>query len=260
MTGLHGQPVWFELATGDLAAAGRFYRRVIGWQIADSGMEGFAYYLASAEGDPVAGLMEMPGDAAGMAPAWTIYFGVNDADRAAAAIRASGGTVLREPADIPGTGRFAICADPQGVPFGILRPDPMGDGAAARAFDPQKAGHGHWAELASPDPDAAFGFYASLFGWGKSTAMDMGEMGTYQLFSHGSADIGAMMGLDAAGQPRWLAYFGVNGIAAAAGRVRESGGVIQHGPSPVPGNAHILIATDPQGTGIALLGTLEETP
>lgn len=40
----------------------------------------------------------------------------------------------------------------------------------------------------------------------------------------------------------------------------ENRGVIPHGSSPVTGNSHILIATDPQGTGIALLGTLEETP
>ena len=32
----------------------------------------------------VAGLMEMPDDVSGMPPAWTLYFGVDDADRAAA--------------------------------------------------------------------------------------------------------------------------------------------------------------------------------
>ena len=262
MTGVHGRPVWFELATsgGSLDAAGEFYARVIGWQIADSGMEGFRYHLATSGGDMVAGLMEMPADAAGMPPNWTIYFGVEDADRAAAAIRAAGGQVLREPADIPGTGRFAIAADPQGAPFGILAPLPMEDGAGGHAFDQTKAGHGNWLELMSTDPGAGFGFYAALFGWQRSEAMDMGAMGTYQLFSHEGGDIGGMMGLGQAPQPYWLVYFGVNGINPAIQRIRDAGGTVQHGPQEVPGGAHIAVATDPQGAWFALVGPLEETP
>lgn len=262
MTRVHGHPLWFELATarGSLGAAGDFYRRVIGWQIADSGMEGFAYHLATAEGDMVAGLMEMPDDVAGMPPGWTIYFGADDADRAVADLTAAGGRVFKGPDDIPGTGRFAVVADPQGVPFGILSPLPMAGDSGGTAFHPEKTGHGNWTELTTPDPQAGLTFYAGLFGWRPSTAMDMGAMGTYQLFSHDGADIGAMMGLGNAPQPRWLAYFGVNGIRAASDRIRHGGGSVQHGPAPVPGDAHIVIATDPQGAWFALVGPLEETP
>lgn len=262
MTRVHGHPVWFELATGKgkLDAAGDFYCRVIGWQIADSGMEGFTYHLANADGDMVAGLMEIPGGVSGMPPNWTIYFGVDDADRAAVDIQAAGGRIFREPADIPGTGRFAVAADPQGAGFGILAPLPMEDGMAGNAFDQQKAGHGNWTELMSSDPAAGFDFYAGLFGWQKSDAVDMGDMGTYQLFRHHGADIGGMMGLGNAPQPCWLVYFGVNGINPAIRRIQDAGGTVQHGPVPVPGGAHIAVATDPQGAWFALVGPLEETP
>jgi uncharacterized protein len=262
MARVHGHPVWFELATGtgNLDRAGDFYRKVLGWQIGDSGMEGFTYHLATADGDMVAGLMEMPGDVAGMPPAWTVYFGVEDADKAAADIRASGGRVFREPADIPGTGRFAIAADPQGAPFGILRPDPMEGGGETRAFDQQKAAHGNWLELMSTDPSEGFDFYARLFGWRKSDAIDMGEMGSYQIFAHDGADIGGMMGLGNAPQPCWLPYFGANGVNPAIGRIRDAGGTIHHGPQEVPGGAHIAVATDPQGAWFAVVGPLEETP
>ena len=262
MAKVHGRPLWFELATskGSLDSAGDFYRRVLGWQVADAGMEGFAYHLARADGDMVAGLMEIPGDLSGMSPNWTIYFGVDDADRAAAGIKATGGRVFRGPADIPGTGRFAIAADPQEAVFGILSPLPMPDGAGGHAFDQQKAAHGNWTELMSSDPAAAFGFYAGLFGWQKSDAMDMGDMGTYQLFSHDGADIGGMMGLGNAPQPCWLAYFGVNGVNPAVRRITDAGGTVQHGPTPVPGGAHIAVATDPQGAWFAVVGPLEVTP
>ncbi|VDS08542.1 27 kDa antigen Cfp30B [Paracoccus haematequi] len=259
MTKVHGLPVWFELATtqGQLGAAGDFYARLLGWQVADAGMEGFAYHLASSDGDMVAGLMEIPDGMAEMPPNWTIYFGVDDADRAAAAIAAAGGRIWKEPADIPGTGRFAVAADPQGAPFGILAPLPMADGSGGGAFDQRRAGHGNWTELMSSDPAAGFAFYADLFGWSKGEAMDMGEMGTYQLFRHDGADIGGMMGLGGAPRPCWLAYFGVNGVNPAIARIREGGGTVQHGPHEVPGGAHIAVATDPQGAWFAVVGPLE---
>lgn len=262
MAKVHGHPLWFELATeqGQLAAAGKFYAAVLGWQIADSGMQGFTYHLAGSDGGRVAGLMDMPADAAGMPPAWMLYFGVDDADRAVADIRAAGGRIFRDPADIPGTGRFAIAADLQGAAFGILAPLPMEDGSETQAFDQGKAGHGNWIELMSSDPAAGFDFYARLFGWQKSDAMDMGEMGTYQLFRHDGADIGGMMGLGQAPQPCWLVYFGVNGVKDAVGRITGAGGSVQHGPTPVPGGAHIAVATDPQGAWFAVVGPLEMTP
>jgi predicted enzyme related to lactoylglutathione lyase len=259
MAKVHGTPCWYELATsgGSLGAAEAFYGEVLGWTFRDSGMEGFDYHLATSDGDLVAGVMVMPADAGGMPPFWMIYFGVDDADKAAADARAAGGGVHREPAEIPGTGRFAILADPQGAGFGILEPEPMEGGGAGNAFDQQKAGHGNWHELMSTDPEGAFRFYSGLFGWEKSQAMDMGEMGTYQLFSHDGGDIGGMMGLGNAPMPAWLPYFGVKGVAPAIGRIEGAGGKLAHGPMEVPGGAFIAVAQDPQGAWFAVVGPKE---
>jgi predicted enzyme related to lactoylglutathione lyase len=257
---MQGRPIWYELMTsgGSLGAAEAFYGDVLGWSVRDSGMEGFTYHLASADSDLVAGLMETPPDAGGMPPFWMIYFAVDDADRTAAAIEAAGGRIHRAPADIPGTGRFAVAGDPQGAGFGILAAQPMeGGGEGGNAFDQAKAGHGNWNELMTTDPAAAFRFYSGLFGWEKSRAVDMGEMGTYQLFSHGEADIGGMMGLGHAPSPCWLPYFGVNGVSAAIGRIETAGGRLAHGPMEVPGGAFIAVAQDPQGAWFALVGPKE---
>ena len=35
-----GKFVWYDLATSDMKAASEFYGKVIGWDIADSGMPG----------------------------------------------------------------------------------------------------------------------------------------------------------------------------------------------------------------------------
>lgn len=259
MTKTHGHPVWFELTTseGQLTAAGEFYGKVLGWTVADAGMDGLTYHLASADGAMVAGLMEIPAPMAGMPPNWTLYFGVDDVDAAAASIAAASGQVYKEPADIPGTGRFAVVADPQGAAFGILQPIQMDDGGETRAFEQTKAGHGNWTELMTSDAKAGFDFYANLFGWTAGDAIDMGDMGTYQLFRHDGADIGGMMARADGQPPAWLSYFGVNGVNPAIQRIKDAGGTVQHGPQAVPGGAHIAIATDPQGAWFAVVGPLE---
>jgi predicted enzyme related to lactoylglutathione lyase len=254
----HGKPCWFELSTakGALADAGAFYDKVFGWKIEDAGMPGMTYHLAQYDGGPVAGMMEQPDDCADLPPFWMIYFDVDDADGAAAKVRSLGGKVFREPADIPETGRFAVLADAQGVGFGVLQPLDMDPKPPADAgpWNQNKESHGNWIELMSTDPGAAFDFYSELFGWTRSTPVDMGPMGTYQLFSWNGADIGGMMGLGNSPVPNWLPYFGVNGVDAAIARITEGGGKLLHGPVEVPGNAFIAYFSDPQGAVFSVVG------
>ncbi len=162
----HGAPCWYELTTGDLGAAQTYYADLLGWSWADAGMEGFDYRLASMGGTMVAGASM--GAQLDTPPSWLTYFAVTDCDATAKAVADAGGAVHMPPADIPGTGRFAILADPQGASFGILQPLLMPDGSAGGAFDQQKPGHGNWHELMTSDPKAALDFYGKLFGWAES--------------------------------------------------------------------------------------------
>ena len=53
---------------------------------------------------------------------WTYYIGVDDIDRAVAAINEGGGRILNGPMEIPG-GEYALNAmDPQGAAFGLVGP------------------------------------------------------------------------------------------------------------------------------------------
>lgn len=264
----HGNPCWYELATstGNLETAEAFYGKILGWQIEDSGMAGFDYHLARSGDDMVAGLMVMPEDVAEMPPFWMIYFAVDDADRFVADAKKAGASVHRDPADIPETGRFAVLADPQGAAFGILQADmsSMSDADIAKAeagggaFDQSKPGHGNWNELMSTDPAAGFAFYSGLFGWTRGDAIDMGEMGEYQLFRHKDVDIGGMMGLGDAPVPNWLPYFGVDGrVSDSINAIKTAGGTVHHGPVEVPGDAFIAVAQDPQGAWFAIVGPKE---
>ena len=164
----------------------------------------------------------------------------------------AGGTVRRAPEDIPGVGRFAVVADPQGAGFMLFEPLPGSERPVVAQGTPGRA---EWHELHAADRDAAFDFYAGQFGWTKAEAFDMGPMGTYQLFAAGDTTIGGMMTkMDAFPTPFWLYYFGVDAIDAAIERITANGGQILHGPAEVPGGAWIVQALDPQGAMFALVG------
>ncbi len=49
--------VWYELATNDLDEAVKFYGKVVGWEIRDSGMPGMQYMIFGKDGKDVGGMM-----------------------------------------------------------------------------------------------------------------------------------------------------------------------------------------------------------
>ncbi len=250
MTATTASFVWYELMTTDRAAAEAFYRNVVGWEVqaCDGGMP---YSIAHVGGRPAAGLMDLPEEAraAGMPPAWVGYIGVADVDAAAHEVRQAGGAVHRAPADIPGIGRFAVVGDPQGAMFMLFTPS-----QANEPVPPMSPGHVSWHELYATDWRGAFEFYAGQFGWTKDQAMDMGPMGTYQLFAAGSHAIGGMMNRpEGMPVPAWLFYFTVPALDDAVARITANGGRVLNGPMEVPGGAWIVQAVDPQGAMFALV-------
>jgi predicted enzyme related to lactoylglutathione lyase len=254
MSDLRGKFVWHELMTTDMAAAEAFYRHVVGWGAQDSGMPGMAYTLVSVGDRPIGGLMTIPDDAAkmGARPSWIGYVAVDNVDGEADRVTALGGRVLRAPADIPGVGRFAIVADPQGAVLALFRgamaepPPPLAEGT------PGTVG---WNELFAEDREAAFTYYSELFGWKKGEAIDMGPMGLYQLYGTADTTLGGMM-TKPTQMPMsfWLYYVNVENIDAAVERVKEKGGAIANGPMQVPGGSWIVQSFDPQGAMFALVG------
>ncbi len=113
---------WNELATGDPDAAIGFYTKHFGW-----GQEGALdmgelgqYRFLQHDGDMIGAVMPlMEGYPV---PMWSFYIGVDDIDRAAAAVTANGGKILNGPHEIPG-GEFSVNGiDPQGVAFGLVGP------------------------------------------------------------------------------------------------------------------------------------------
>ena len=244
----HGAPCWYELTTGDLAASQAFYGGLLHWTFQDAGMPGFTYMLASAGSDMVAGMMKPDQP---MPEFWMVYFAVDSVDAAAAKAKSLGGGVHMEPADIPGTGRFAILTDPSGCPFGILQPLPGGTGGA---FNQMAQGHGNWHDYASADANASAAFYGAMFGWTVSRVLDSAPGMTYRVLAHGAQDIGGIGPIPPGGRGGWTPYFGTPSINAAIASLTQLGGKSILEPMEVPGGAFITYATDARGAVFALVG------
>jgi predicted enzyme related to lactoylglutathione lyase len=201
----------------------------------------------------VAGLMPMVPEAAarGAPPAWNGYVYVDDVDAMTKRATEAGGSMVHEPTDIPTVGRFSVVADPQGAVFSLFKPNPREEDVAWPA--PMTPGTVGWHELHAADGASAFDFYGKFLGWKKQDALDMGPMGTYQLFATDEQSVGGMMTDSQAPHPYWLYYIAIDAIDAAIERVKAGGGEVLHGPMEVPGGAWIINGRDPQGAIFALV-------
>jgi predicted enzyme related to lactoylglutathione lyase len=237
MTNNPGDFIWYELMTSDAAGARDFYSAVVGWNIEGASDAPMDYRMISASDGPVAGLMPLTAEmqSGGARPCWVGYINVDDVDSSANAVRAAGGSVHQEPWDIPGIGRMAFVADPQGVMFYIMKPTPPADqpDAESKSFAATEpmVGHCAWNELSSTDPEAAKGFYGTLFGCG-AVMPKMAEMPI----------------------PMWTYYFRVPDIDVAVATAKAKGGQILQEPIEIPGGDYSMVGMDPQGAPFALVG------
>ena len=248
---LLGRPVWYELMTTDMKAAEAFYRTVVGWQSAPFEGAGRPYTQFSRGGNAfVAGLLTKPAEVKAP-PFWSMYIGVPNLEEAVSKITRLGGKTHTDVIEIPNVGRMRMMMDPQGAAFYIIEPS----SEEQQPEGPAEIGETSWHELMTTDMPAAMTFYQQAFGWQPSDAMDMGEMGTYQMFNRPHGMIGGMMNKPphlAHVPPHWQLYFRVPDVHAAADRITANGGKILNGPMEVPGGDWVVNAMDPQGAAFGL--------
>lgn len=245
-----GRFVWYELVTTDPQAAQSFYTDVIGWSTAPFEGTETPYTMWMNGEAPIGGVMEIPKEARDrdVPPHWLAYVEVEDVDATAKKAEGLGATIIVQPRDIPDVGRFAILHDPQGATIAIYKRN-----QERPANGEPGVGEFSWHELATTDHEAALDFYAQLFGWNKTDSMDMGEMGTYQMYGPGDRTLGGMFNkpADMPGPPAWLYYTTVDDLDEAMDKVRGNGGQVLNGPMEVPGG-RIAQCLDPQGAMFAL--------
>jgi predicted enzyme related to lactoylglutathione lyase len=245
-----GTPCAVDLVTPDRDAAKGFYGGLFGWSAED--LE-HGYMMFRLDGAVVAGAIALTEEAAaaGTPPNWTTYIAVADVDAVVARVTELGGTVMGAVFEIPGAGRGAAFADPQGAV--LLLWEPAGFAGAELVNGP---GAWAWNDLQTADPEAALPFYEGLFGW---TFEEIAEShGLYWTITHEGRTIGGVLRASETPHPFWAVYFGVPSVDAAREQIAAAGGHHLAGPFTVP-NGRFALEADPQGAVFAIVdGTYDD--
>jgi predicted enzyme related to lactoylglutathione lyase len=240
-----GVPCWVDNLVPDPEKAMAFYRELFGWEFSGPGPGG--YFVATLRGRDVAGVGQAP---PGVSPGWNSYVSVSSADGAARAAAGAGGRVVQEPLDVLPAGRLAVLADPGGALIGVW--EAAERQGAQRVNEPSA-----WAMsmLTTREPDAAAGFYRTVFGWetepfgaGISLFRRPGYVGG-EPAQPVPRDVVAGMApaADEATPSQWSVDFWVHDADALAARAAELGGWVIAPAFDDPGGMRHAVLADADG-------------
>ena len=249
---LPGKFVWFEHVSEDAKKAQEFYGDVLGWTVRPFPMGEVAYEMILT-GDTwdtmIGGYLQAGGE--GKPSHWIATVSVENVERSVKAAVANGGTVLDLPSDLPGVGRKARIADPQGAELGLLT-DARGDKPDALA----PSGNWLWNELHTTQPAQALSFYEKVVGF-THRSIDMGSASKYHILSRDGVDRGGVADhLSGGARGHWLPYVAVDDVDLAIARARRRGARIPAGPEDIPGIGRFGLLEDPTGAVLAVMKPL----
>ena len=260
-----GVPCWVDTSQPDPEAGVDFYGRVFGWTFENVMPPGSGgkYFIARLDGGAVAAVGSIP-EGAPPAAMWDTYVSVASADETAAKVGAAGGSVLKEPFDVPGSGRMGVFADPEGAAFCVWQ---AGEFKGAEVVN--DAGSLNFNGLNTRDVEGAKAFYGSVFGW---DTLSTGGAEMWTLPGYGDhleekdpgirrrvSEVGGPAGFedvvasinpiadDRPGIPaHWSVTFAVDDADAVAETAAEHGGQVVVPPFDAPW-VRMTVITDPQG-------------
>jgi uncharacterized protein len=265
-TYIPGVPCWIDTSQPDPEAAVTFYGGLFGWEFENVMPPGAPakYFLARLRGRAVAAVGSIP-EAAPPTAMWDTYIWVDSADETASRARAAGGDVVKEPFDVPGAGRMAVCTDPEGAVFCVWR---AYQHKGAQVVN--EPGSVNFNDLYTRDVEGAKSFYGTVFGWetlGLGGGFEMWTLPDYGDFLErddpdlrkrlaefggepGFEDVVASISLIADDQPDVLPHWGVTFAVADADAIAEKatelGGTVVVAPFDAPW-VRMTVLTDPQG-------------
>ena len=107
-----------------------------------------------------------------------------------------------------------------------------------------------WADIGTPDPQAALKFYGTLFGW---EGADQGEeAGHYTICTKNGKNVAAISPAQDPGPPRWTTYVNVDNVDDVAKKAEAAGGTVVLPAMDVMGAGRMAIFQDTTGAFIAV--------
>jgi predicted enzyme related to lactoylglutathione lyase len=246
-----GKFVWADYFTSDVDAAKAFYSALFGWEWRDIvTAPADRYGVFYQDGVPVAGMAYRPAqDSTRPYGRWVYYASVDDVAAAVKRIEARGGSTLLPPRSYANRGTFAVVADPESAPFGVMR------SSSGDPPDYQSAvGQWLWVGLYATDAVAATRFYRAVFGYEVHEPEPAYDVVDYVLSREGYARAGVRQVPPASGaRPSWVAYVRVNNVAQSTAAATRLGATALIAPDAAVLNGDLAIVADPFGAPIGLI-------
>jgi len=240
---LPGKFVWYDLFTNDMKASAVFYRELFGWEFADSDFKRGRVKTIRLHGVPIANAVEieLPNDGANR-PKWLGYISVEDVDHTVDTVKRHGGEIHLGPKDLPHRGRIAVCFDPQGAAFAVVRSS-AGDPPDTPPVNHQLIG----SELWTKGLDAALAFYQASVGFTEIPVI-MEDGSTYRLLAADKrprAGLAEILWEDV--RPNWVPYVVVENVREIVTKAEACGGQLLLGLRDDASENSAAILSDPTG-------------
>ena len=269
---VHGELCWADVQTPDVAAAKSFYAAVFGWRYEDLPTpDGRSYAQAFIDNDLVAVVApQNPAQQEAGTPAqWNVYFAADNARVVAEEAPHAGGAVEFGPEEVGDSGVMVFLHPPGGGITGVWQ---AGNHVGSRLQN--EPGAFAWAELLTPEPRAAVGFFQQLFGH-EVTEYPQDDGGTYITLIAGGSEVAGVApepligdddeGAEGAGEAAgpdsaeararqgWQVYFGVSSVKEAVLAAVAAGAEVLVEPEFAEDGGTIATLKDPQGGVFSVL-------
>jgi predicted enzyme related to lactoylglutathione lyase len=250
----HGKIVWHDLFTAQPDEAASFYASVFGWTMESHDLKGRKVFLAWSNGYPISSIVErerVDGDQQG--GLWVAYASVRSVDESVKTSVNGGGRILVGRGHIPGRGDHAICMDPQGAIYGLIR---LESGDPGEYFP--NVGDFLWAQHYSADVEQAAEYYdlISRFEIVEDNRLENTKLFLLSSGGYARAGIGPAPEAVAPGKSDWIHFIRVDGIPETLARVADAGGAVVVAPQADLLGGRVAVISDPAG---ALVGLMEAT-
>lgn len=233
------------LSANDMTKSQSFYTRLFSWQLHSISPELTA--AVTPAGPSVSLRANAPQGFQGMVP----FIGVSNVEESLATIVNAGGTIEREPWNVPMAGTLARFTDPSGTVYGLSNgmpqvpvppiPPPFG----ANPTPPE--GTVCAIEMYARDAAITARFFGDTFAWGTLETMPQ-----YLGFNPG-AGIGGTFQSHTPAMPA-VAYVYAANVAAKLDEIDAAGGKRMADAMAIAGVATFGYFTDPSGTSMGLIG------
>jgi predicted enzyme related to lactoylglutathione lyase len=112
---------WNELYSKNPDAAAKFYEELFGWTTEKHDGMGIPLRMIRHDGREIGTMAGIQSEWGPIPAHWAVYFAVSDCDGWISAAKGLGAAEFMPPKDIPGVGRFAGVADPQGAHLMVIQ-------------------------------------------------------------------------------------------------------------------------------------------